>query len=68
MEQDMLADMAYQFSDLGVKGVTCQKDLLDPFQVKTVLRLSSESLQYLYTQEELINLTRLLSNIVDSNY
>lgn len=68
MEQDLLSDMKYQFPELAVSSVTCQKELSDPFQTRIVLRLSNEDLIYLYTQEELMNLVSLLSNIVETNY
>jgi hypothetical protein len=68
MEQDLLADMEYQFPELAIQSVTCQKDLSDPFQVRIMLRLSNEELIYLYSQEELMTLVSLLSNIVESSY
>ncbi len=64
LEQDMLGDMDYQFSELNVQSVTCQKDSSDPFQIRTILRLSNEDLQYLYSQEELLALTAVLSNYI----
>lgn len=68
MEQDLLADMKYQFPELAVQSVTCRKELSDPFQMQIMLRLSNEELLYLYSQEELMTLVSLLSNIVDSSY
>lgn len=68
MEHDFLSDMKYQFPELNVQSITCRKDLSDPFQTQIMLRLSNRELIYLYTQQELMALTSLLSNIVESNY
>lgn len=66
MEQDILSDFAYQFPELKVHGVTCQKSLTDPFQTQVSIKLSNETLQYLFTPEELMTLTSLLNQIVET--
>ena len=69
MEQDVLGDMKYQFSEINVSSVSCIKDLSDPFQMKLDVRLSDgQNLQFLYTPEELMNLTTELTNLANSNY
>lgn len=66
MEQDISADFKYQFPELELHGVTCQKSITDPFQTQISIRLSNRTLQYLYTPEELMTLTSLLNQVVET--
>ena len=68
MEQDLRADMAYQFPEFDVQSIACQREISDPYQMSIAIRLATETLLYLYTPDELLTLNSLLSNIVESNY
>ena len=63
LEQDILGDMAYQFSDLPVQSVTCTQGLTDPFQFNLSVQLSDGEMNFLYTPEELLQLTSSIANI-----
>ena len=68
MEQDIQDDLPYQFPELQVHDVTCQQSSTDPFQAKISIKLSNETLQYMYTPEELMTLTSLLTRLVENIY
>jgi len=63
LEQDILGDMKYQFSDLPVQSVTCTQGLTDPFQFNLSVRLSDGDMNFLYTPEELLRLTSDIASI-----
>mgnify|MGYP001171410630 CR=1 FL=1 len=65
LEQDLEADMKYQFPEIIIKTVTCSTSLTDPFQTEILVRTTQgESLEFLYTPEELMSITSELSNII----
>ena len=66
LEQELEADMDYQFPELSVNSVTCNKSILDPFQTQILLRMSQgDNLEFLYTPSELMSITSNLSNIIN---
>jgi len=66
LEQDLEADMKYQFPEIIIKTVTCSTSLIDPFQTEILIRTTqSEPLEFLYTPEELMSITSELSNIIE---
>ena len=66
LEQDLLADMKYQFPELVIKTITCSTSITDPFQTEILMRMAqSNDLQFLYTPEELMSITSELSNIIN---
>jgi len=66
LEQDLEADMKYQFPEIIIKTVTCSTSLTDPFQTEILVRTTQgESLEFLYTPEELMSITSELSNIIE---
>jgi len=66
LEQDLEADMKYQFPEIIIKTVTCSTSLIDPFQTEILIRTTQgEPLEFLYTPEELMSITSELSNIIE---
>lgn len=69
MEQDILGDMSYQFPEVTVKSVSCIKDESDPSKMRLDVRLSSnDTLKFLYTPQELVTLTKELSELSQITY
>ncbi len=66
LEQDLEADMKYQFPEITIKTVTCSTSLTDPFQTEILIRTTQgEPLEFLYTPEEIMSITSELSNIIE---
>ncbi len=66
LEQDLEADMKYQFPEIIIKTVTCSTSLADPFQTEILIRTTQgEPLEFLYTPEELMSITSELSNMIE---
>lgn len=64
MEQDIMNDMNYQFPDIEVISVSCMKDASDPFRMQLDVRIAGDNtLQFMYTPEELISLTKEIESI-----
>jgi len=66
LEQDLEADMKYQFPELAINSITCSTSVSDPFQTEILLRLAQNNLlQFLYTPDEIMSITSELSNIIN---
>ena len=66
LEQELEDDIKYQFPELPVNSITCMTRISDPFQTEILLRLAqTNSLQFLYTPEEIMSITSELSNIIN---
>ena len=66
LEQDLEADMKYQFPELNINSITCSTSISDPFQTEILLRLAQNNLlQFLYTPNEIMSITSELSNIIN---
>ena len=69
MEQDILGDMSYQFPEVTVKSVSCIKDESDPSKMRLDVRIAdSDTLKFLYTPQELVTLTKELSELSQITY
>ena len=66
LEQDLESDISYQFPELSINSITCSTSNSDPFRTEILLRTNQgESLQFLYSPEELMSITSELSNIIN---
>ena len=66
LEQELEDDIKYQFPELSVDSITCTASIGDPFQTDILLRMAqNNSLQFLYTPEEIMSITSELSNIIN---
>lgn len=69
MEQDILGDMSYQFPEVTVKSVSCIKDESDPSKMRLDVKLANnDTLKFLYTPQELVTLTKELSELSQITY
>lgn len=67
LEQDIFNDMKYQFPELPTKSVTCSKSIKDPQTMYLDVRLSDTEMSFLYTPDELIQLTSSIQDIYGGN-
>ena len=66
LEQEIESDMKYQFPEISINSVTCNKSITDPFQMDILVRSSQgNTLEFLYTPSELMSLTSTLSNMIN---
>jgi phage baseplate assembly protein W len=69
MEQDIIGDMSYQFPEITVNSVSCVQDDSDPFRMQLDVKLANNNtLKFLYTPQELVTLTKELSELSQISY
>ena len=64
LEQDIHSDINDQFLELKISSVLCRQNPIDPFELEIALRTTQGNMKFLYSPDELMSLTSMLSNMI----
>ena len=64
LEQDIDNDINEQFPEWKVSSVFCRQNPIDPFELEVALKTTQGDMRFLYSPDELMSLTSMLSNMI----